>query len=285
MKLISLLYPLLPGKFRYSLEKLGRKLCFERSRFYELCKSTLAAPDFDIIRKTSSRLMADLSCSSNPVEDSSSYNRSILESMHKVLSVMSKNSIDPDHLLDLLPQFYQRKAHAIIIELAKEREIANTKEHLKQKKGENPINATLFQRNRPNTFIPANPTDQPESEESQTNLTQALSKGKTINDEKKARVTTLQHHTGNKREISIPNSAAATKRVCKSAPRTNTDAVDLFLKQVKHDVYKPRAERLNGKIKAHVPEYFMCSLCNTHAKEVRAHHVCFSLLNSTHQLS
>lgn len=270
MKLISLLYPLLPGKFRYSLEKLGRKLCFERSRFYELCKSTLAETDFDIVRKMTSRLMVDVSCSVNPIDDSTSNDRSILESLHKVLSVMSTNSIDPNHLFDLLPQSYQRKAQAINIELAKEREMAKAKKHLKQQKREDSVNVTLFQRNRPKTLVPvANNTEQPESAESQTNLTQALSKGKAITDEKKARVTTLQHHSGNKR-TPVPSVATATKRACKSAAGKNADAVDLFLKQVKQDVYKPRAERLKGKIKAHVPENFMCSICNTHAKEVSA---------------
>jgi hypothetical protein len=214
--------------------------------------------------------MVDVSCSVNPIDDSTSNDRSILESLHKVLSVMSTNSIDPNHLFDLLPQSYQRKAQAINIELAKEREMAKAKKHLKQQKREDSVNVTLFQRNRPKTLVPvANNTEQPESGESQTNLTQALSKGKAITDEKKARVTTLQHHSGNKR-TPVPSVATVTKRACKSAAGKNADAVDLFLKQVKQDVYKPRAERLKGKIKAHVPENFMCSICNTHAKEVSA---------------
>ena len=163
-----------------------------------------------------------------------------------------------------------RKAQAINIEVKKEVEMRNAKERSAQKKGEDFINPALFQKARPKAFVPTDPEQLEEAD--LQNLTSALSQGKAITDEKKHRVLALQNqrlnnaHPSTSVKSSTPSSSqnASTRAYDK-----NTDVVDKLLNQVKNDVYKPRLERLNGKVKANVPENFICSICNTPAKEVR----------------
>ena len=271
MKLISMLFPLLPGKFRYTLEKLGRKLCFEKSALFSNSKSNLSPQHFETIKKLTPQLMVDERSSlHSSVIDSASQDRILLEDMHKVLSILAKASIDPSHLFVLLPDRHVRKAQAIINEIAKE-DFAKAREKSLQKKGEECINPALFQRSRPDAI---RPTSSEQLEEAETkDMAASLTKANAIYLEKKNRVIAQQSHSKDNKRASIQTkTAVAPKRLRKS----NIDDVDIFLNQVKNDVYQPRIDRLNGKIKANVPKSFTCSLCNTHAKEVNI--LCYNIL-------
>lgn len=273
VKLISLLYPLLPMKFRYTLEKLGRQLCFQKSKLYGLCKSTLTQHDFETIRKIIPQMITDQSFETSAIDTSN--DRLFLEDSHKVLSILAKSNLDPTNLFVLLPERHARKAQAMNIEIAKVIDVAKSKQLSMQKKGENSVNAVLFQKSKPRSFVPS-VTEQPEEEDTK-NLAQALSQGKAINDERKSRVITQQIRSqDNKRNISLPHDTTASSKRVKSASK-NSDAVDLLMKQVKNDVFEPRVERLNRKIKANVPKNVICSLCSTYPKEVSIQLSCVHL--------
>ena len=264
MKLISMLFPLLPAKFRYTLEKLGRKLCFERSEFFCNCKSAkLSSHHFETIQKLTPQLMVDERSSlHSTMIDSASQDRILLEDLQKILSISAKAGIDPSHFFVLLPERHLRKAQAINNEIAKEKDLMKTGKKSLQKKGEECINHALFQRSRPNAF---RPTNSEQLEEAETkDMTASLSKAKAIYLEKKNRVMAQQNHHKDNKRVSKQTTTVAPKRVRKS----NVDEVEKSINQVKNDVYQPRIDRLNGKIKANVPKSFTCSLCNTHAKEV-----------------
>jgi hypothetical protein len=273
MKLIALLFPLLPIKFRYTLEKMGRKLCFEKSALYGLCKSRLSEPEFETIQKAILQLILDDSASPhNSVSDYSISEKAIFEDIQKVLSLLSKSDIDPNHLFALLSQRHLIKARSISNIISQEKEKAKAKQ-----KGESCINPALFQRSRPKAYVPMT-TEQPQPVDTQ-NMVNALSQGKAIHAEKKARITQMQNHSReNKRTFNkLTSSTQITSKHTTTSRLDDVDALDKFLNQVKSVAYKPRIERLNGKIKANVPKSVVCTLCNTYPKEASPEHVAYNI--------
>ena len=279
IKLISLLFPLLPIKHRYVIEKMGRKLCFEKSILYTQCKSTVSAADIETIQKITPQLMMDENSHIQPsVVDSASHDRSLLEDVYKILLILTKGKINHKHLFDLLPERLLGKARAISIEIAKENAIVAAKER-SGKKGETRINPVLFKKSHHNAFVPATNLHQPEETDTE-NMTAALTQGRALHDEKKKRVVALESQTSFHKHGMLPS-----KRVTNSDQNKNEDEIDVFLDQVRNNPYQPRLERLNSKIKANVPKNFMCSLCNTTPKEVCAIHECFACLNIATKIS
>ena len=276
MKLISLLFPLLPMKFRYTLEKMGRKICFENSTFYQLC-AKLPKPQLDTIYNITPQLMLG----HDSLVDSQS--RALLEDFQKVLSILVKTNIDPAQFFALLPEHHVRKAQAIHIEIKKEIEVLKVKERSVQKKGEDYVNPALFKKPRPKAFVPTAPEQLEEAD--LQNMTSALSQGKAISDEKKYRVMALQSQK-QRQSVGLPPASSSSQNASMPSSDKNMDEVHKLLNQVRNDVYKPRLERLNGKVKANVPKDFTCSICNTPAKEVRIyfvsreHTLLFSLIPS-----
>mmetsp|Transcript_3222 Transcript_3222/g.5622 ORF Transcript_3222/g.5622 Transcript_3222/m.5622 type:complete len:213 (-) Transcript_3222:14-652(-) len=154
-------------------------------------------------------------------------------------------------------------------------------------------------------------------------MAQALSQAISVNFQKKDRVIDFQKKTESKMKPFNPydrrptlqdatkrnlpsmangsGHAATSKRVCKGASTVppqavsqrstndppNMDIVDRCLRQVKSDGFvqpKTRLQRINGKIKAHVPKGMVCVICSETPKEplmAECHHsACFDCWKS-----
>lgn len=280
MKLVALLFPLLPVKYRYQIEKLGLRYCLEASSFWRKCNASLSGQDMDTILRTAPQMLIDQRSSLSSVVDANAYTRTLLEDLQKILTIIHRNNIPPTHFLSLLPEHHLGKAQAVNNELTKERDCSKAKERSLQNKGEKCVNGALFQRSQPRSFVP---TDQPEESDSQQ-MADALAQAKTINCQRKERIMAMQYNSRENIKAKRPLSAATMKdaqsklkRVCNPAPSSreeNDNILDRVLNKVKSDVYQPRLER---RIKANVPENFICSLCNTRPEEVNV--VCVYLNN------
>lgn len=283
LELVSLLFPLLPVKFRYTFEKLGIQLCWQKSKLLELCKSKLTESDLETIQNLTQKLMVDpySTLHTSTVDQTS---RIILEDLQKILSILVNSGINQNHLFALLPDRYLRKAQAMNDEISKATALSEAKARANKTKGENSVNTVLFQKSRPKTIILSSTASEHPKEDETTNLTQALANGRAINDERKNRVMLqANRHCSQDSKYDSVSHNNPSKRI-KLVSDKNTDAVDTCLKKVKHDVYAPPRERLNKKIEANVPSNILCSLCNTHLEEVRAHRSTLTIKSIAQQL-
>jgi hypothetical protein len=232
-----------------------------------------------------------------------SNDREILEDSHRIITTLIKNEVPLNLFFNLLPERQLRKVQTLAVELERSRDVAKAKERSTNFKGENCINTVLF---RPpvqkqlaardtQTFEPS------EDAESQRIMTEALSQGFNVNrqrkdlvigNQKKAesmtkpfnpyqRTALKESRKSNLLSVTKENCHASTSKhdvdVTGAMPRSSAndqlDIIDRCLHQVKSAGFvKPqtRIERINGKIKAHVPIGMICMVCNESLKEVRS---------------
>ena len=140
VELITLLFPLLPLKHRYQIEKMGIKFCFEKSSLWRQCKSIISNDDSKTLQEVIPRLMLDQPSTISSSVARSSHDGMLVEDLQKILTILAQNNIDPIHFLNLLPGHHLRKAHAVNIEMIREREVAVAIAHSLETKGANCIN-------------------------------------------------------------------------------------------------------------------------------------------------
>ena len=300
IQMIGLLFPLLPVKYRYKIERMAAELVFDKSTLHSQCKCNLPDEEFSNVRGFVLSMIFNTSSSHDSI---ASNDREILEDSHRIITTLIKNEVPLNLFFNLLPERQLRKVQTLAVELERSRDVAKAKERSTNFKGENCINTVLF---RPpvqkqlaardtQTFEPS------EDAESQRIMTEALSQGFNVNrqrkdlvigNQKKAesmtkpfnpyqRTALKESRKSNLLSVTKENCHASTSKhdvdVTGAMPRSSAndqlDIIDRCLHQVKSAGFvKPqtRFERINGKIKAHVPIGMICMVCNESLKEVRS---------------
>lgn len=294
IQLISSLFPLLPIKYRYKLEKMAAALVFDKSTLSTQCKDSFPEGEFSSIRNYVLPLIFNQAASNDPFSD-----RAFLEDTQKVLTVLVTNEVNLQHLYELIPARQLMRVRALAIEMERSRDIAKAKERSAGFKGEVCVNTVLFQpAAKPSAVVPA-AQSLSEDAESQQIMMQALSQGLDVNRKRKDRInepekkigavatqanpyhrTALKESTqrnqllvknGNHYAAMIKNPNNGANVALQTNINKPLDIVDECLNQVKSSGYvKPisKLERINGKIKAHVPEGLTCMVCNENLDQV-----------------
>lgn len=294
IQLISSLFPLLPIKYRYKLEKMATALVFDKSTLSTQCKYSFPEGEFSSIRNYILPLIFNQAASNDPYSD-----RAFLEDTQKVLTVLVTNEVNLQHLYELIPARQLMRVRALAIEMERSRDIAKAKERSAGFKGEVCVNTVLFQpAAKPSAVVPAAQTLS-EDAESQQIMMQALSQGLDVNRKRKDRMnepekkigavatqgnpyhcTALKESTqrnqllvknGNHHTAMMKNPNNGVNGALQTNLNTPLDIVDECLNQVKSNGYvkpKSKLERINGKIKAQVPEGLTCMVCNENLDQV-----------------
>lgn len=157
VRLIRLLFPLLPVKFRYKAEQIAAILVFDGSDLRRQCKQSLAegrmpSEDFASVKKILLTMIFDQQMSYNSKIDASN-DRIVLEDAQRVLTILTQRDVNPRSFLDLLPDRHLRKVKSLAIEMNKSRAIAVAKKRSSNFKGEDCVNTALFRRNTEATSI------------------------------------------------------------------------------------------------------------------------------------
>ena len=305
IQLISLLFPLLPMKYRYKIEKMAAILAFENSPLRNRCKDSLSDQEFSTIKSFVLSMIFNQSSSQN---SSVFTDRELLEDSQKILTILVKQDVQFQLFFDLLPQQALHRVRTLALEMKRSRDVEKARERSSNFKGENCVNVALFRRSeqKPSAVRMTQSSENPVDAESEQNMAQALSQGISVNFQKKDRVIDFQKKTESKMKAFNPydrrptpqdstkrnlpsmangsGHAATSKRVSKDAgtvPRAvsqrstndppSMDIVDRCLRQVNSDGFvqpKTRLQRINGKIKAHVPKGMVCVICSETPKEV-----------------
>jgi len=301
IQLISSLFPLLPIKYRYKLEKMASILAFDKSPLRSCCKESLNDQEFTTIRSLVLSMTFSQSSSHGSIALT---DRVLLEDSQKILSLLVKNDVNVQYFMNLLPERQLRKVRTLALEMKRSRDVAKAKERSLNFKGENCVNTALFRRTeqkRSAVRLPLS-TENLEDAESQHHMAQALSQSMSINRQKKERVIDFQRKAESKakphnpyrrpalkgstkvnllsasdgsgrivkRSKGLRNDASAVLQASSKDQLDSMDIVDRCLHQVKSDSFvqpKTRLERINGKIKAHVPKGFTCPICSETPKE------------------
>ncbi|KAL7436234.1 hypothetical protein ACHAXM_006329 [Skeletonema potamos] len=329
IRLIRLLFPLLPVKFRYKAEQIAANLAFDGSELQRQCKQMLgekkmSLDEFASVKKNVLTMIFDQQMSYNSKVDTSN-DRMVLEDAQNVLTLLTQQSINLQSFLDLLPDRHLRKVTSLAIEMKKSRAIVDAKKRSSNFKGEDCINTALFRRNTEATSdrVPKQ-LEAVEDSEAQRNLTDALQQGIAVNrgkmdrfnseksdrnaalkklpDTKPNHINPYAMKTANpyamksglplkesaKRNLPTVSSAgAATKRpfhgVASTSNNNPTNDVLQVLDRVKADFIqvKTKADRINGKINANVPEGFSCMMCYNYPVEA-SHFVLLLLFYTLH---
>ena len=189
IRLIRLLFPLLPVKFRYKAEQIAAILAFDGSEMQRKCKKLLSdgkmsSEEFASVKKIVLTMIFDQQVSYNSKIDVSN-DRMILEDAQKVLTVLTQQEMNLQNYLDLLPDRHLRKVKSLAIEMRKSRSITDAKKRSSNFKGEDCVNSALFRRNTEVTSVRVpkqlEALEEPDAEE---NLTAALQQGITVNRDK-----------------------------------------------------------------------------------------------------
>jgi hypothetical protein len=299
IQMIGLLFPLLPGKYRYKIEKMAAELVFNKSPLQKRCKDALPDEEFSNVRAFVISMIFNTSSSHDSF---ASNDRALLEDSQRIIAVLIKNGLNLQYFYDLLPERQLRKVQALALELTRSLDVVKAKESSANFKGESCINTALFR--PPEQRRPAvRDTDISEDAESQRIMTEALSQGWKVNRQRKERVPGVidnlkktestknpfnpyQRHAlkesrksnllsmtkGNGNENTSKQVIDTAGAMPGSVANGQMDGIELCLEQVKSAGFvKPlsKIERINGKIKAHVPKGMMCMVCNESLKEVR----------------
>lgn len=310
IQMIGLLFPLLPIKYRYKIETMAAALVFDKSPLQSRCKVALPEEEFSTVRGFVVSMIFNTSSSHDSI---ASTDREFLEDSQRIIDILIKNEVNLQCLFDLLPERQSRKVQTLVLELEITRNVAKAKERSANFKGENCINTVLFQPPAQKLLaVRGTQTSEPsEDAESQRIMTEALSQGLSVNckrkdwvieNQKKAKSITQPFNPYQRialkesRKINLlsvtkgnGNCHANTNKhvvdVAGAMPRSSAndqlDIIDRCLDQVKSDVFvKPqtRIERINGKIKAHVPKGMICMVCNESLKEVRPTSPCIYVI-------
>ncbi len=189
VRLIRLLFPLLPVKFRYKAEQISAILVFDGSELRRQCKQLLtegrmSSEEFSSVKKILLTMIFDQQVSYNSTIDASN-DRMVLEDAQRVLTILTQRDVNPRSFLDLLPDRHLRKVKSLAIEMNKSRAIADAKKRSSNFKGEDCVNTALFRRNKEATSIRVpkqlEALDDPNAEK---DLEAALQQGVAVNREK-----------------------------------------------------------------------------------------------------
>ena len=280
IQLISSLFPLLPIKYRYKLEKMAAALVLDKSSLSIQCNDLLHEGELSSIRKYLLPLIFMQAASVDAVSD-----RAFLEDSQQILTVLIQNEVNLQHLYDLLPSRQLMRVRALAVEMERSRDVVKAKQRSAGFKGEGCVNTALFQpAGKPSVVPIAVGQNLTEDIESQRIMTQALRQGLDVNRQRKDRMNEPKMKIEAAATHSDPYHRAALKESMKRnqlsvrntnkytaarVPQTNLNApldiIDECLNQVKSDGYvKPtsKLDRINGKIKAHVPKGMTCVVCN-----------------------
>lgn len=296
IQLVTLLFPLLPIKYRYKIEKMASILTFEKSGLRRQCKDLLSEQDLSTVKS----FVLSMAFNQSSRDTSFALNdRALLEDSQKVLTILVEHDVNLQLLFDLLPERQLRRVKALAIEMKRSQAVTKAKERSVDLKGEKLVNSVLFNKPASKNLAPLAQQidgDKPDTE-SQKELSLAISQASDVNRQKKDRVMNYQQNKdtkpkkplnpyqlpglqqSTKRNIqSVGNDKVTTiKRVCKGASRDgsinndhNMDVVDRYLHQAKSSSFvhpKSRVEKLKS-IKANVPKGMVCEICKEKLKEV-----------------
>lgn len=292
IQLISSLFPLLPIKYRYKIEKMAAALVFDKSSLTSQCKHLFPEEEFSSVRNFVLPIIFKQSNSNDPSIGS---DRALLEDTQKIIAILMKSDVNLQYFFDLIPARQLIRVRALVFEMERSRDIAKAKERSSGFQGEVCVNTALFQpagqKPSPVALVPERLL---EDAESQRIMTQALSQGLDVNRNRKNRVNEPQKFDNDIAKPFNPYRQTALKvsaqrnQLCDShaamsknplnsvsavSQNTNTllDVVDVCLHQVKSKGFvKPlsRLERINGKINARVPKGMTCMLCNENLDQV-----------------
>lgn len=306
IRLIRLLFPLLPAKFRYKSEKMAARLCFEKSVLRKVCKEVLSEQEFSLVNKIVLTMIFDQEASYNSMIDASN-ERTILEEAQKVLTVLTQHDMNLQSFFDLLPDRHLRKVKSLAMEIKKSRDIVDAKIRSSNYKGEDCVNTALFLRNTEATSVRLpKQLEALQDPDAEKNLTDALKKGASFNREKlerfqreetsflKKQPDTKSYPIINpyivksanpskesaKRNLPLSSSVGAVrKRPFHGTDSSSSATSDVIraLDKVKANGFvqgKTKADRINGKINANVPKGFSCMICYNVPEEVRVNFYC-----------
>ncbi|KAL7540470.1 hypothetical protein ACHAXR_010584 [Thalassiosira sp. AJA248-18] len=312
IQLIITLFPLLPIKYRYKIEKMAAILAFDKSPLSRELQS-LSEQELSNIKDFIKSMIFSQSSSHDPMAIT---DRALLEESQKILTLLVKHEVNLQLFFDLLPERHLRRVRALAMEMKRTQDVAKARERSSNFKGEKCVNPALFRRAKQNHLsVRANQSSgNPEDVESQKNMAQSLSQAMSVNNQKKNRVINFQKKAeskpkpfnpyrrsalkdSTKRNLpSMANGIATSKRVCNGAssqsqgntnnPLESMDIVDRCLHQANSDFVRPktRLEQINSKIKAHVPKGLVCIICSEAPKEplmAECHHsACISCWRS-----
>lgn len=296
IQLVTLLFPLLPIKYRYKIEKMASILTFEKSGLRRQCKDLLSEQDLSTVKS----FVLSMAFNQSSRDTSFALNdRALLEDSQKVLTILVEHDVNLQLLFDLLPERQLRRVKALAIEMKRSQAVTKAKERSVDLKGEKLVNSVLFNKPASKNLAPLAQQidgDKPDTE-SQKELSLAISQASDVNRQKKDRVMNYQQNKdtkpkkplnpyqlpglqqSTKRNIqSVGNDKVTTiKRVCKGASLDgsinndhNMDVVDRYLHQAKSSSFvhpKSGVEKLKS-IKANVPKGMVCEICKEKLKEV-----------------
>ncbi|KAL7548168.1 hypothetical protein ACHAWF_011466, partial [Thalassiosira exigua] len=297
--LVSLLFPLLPIRYRYQIERMAGVRTFSKSTLQCRCKESLSPNELSSVQS----FVVPIIFNQNSFQDSPAFtDRSFLQDSQPILHILINNGVDPQHLFNLLPGRQLHRLKALAMEMMRSHEVAKAKARSSNFKGEKCINTALFRQTK---------QKQPKSRasqgleitedadaESQNNMSEALSQAMLLNRQKKERVIDFQKNSQTKSNPLNPYRRPALKESNKRNPgmgdvfaskraredagttsqsnlnrsRNSLDPVDRCIEQVNLDGFvqpKTRLERINSKINAHVPKGMICIICSEKPKEVR----------------
>lgn len=294
IRLIRLLFPLLPVKYRYKSEQIAANTCFEKSALRKQCKDVLPDKDFSLVKKLVLSMIFDQHASYNSMIDASN-DRILLEDSQKVLTILTSKDMNIQVFLDLLPDRHLRKVKSLAMEMKKSLAVADAKKRSANVKGEDCLNTALFRRNNATSVRVPKKLEALEDKDAEKNLTEALKQGAIFNRDNMDRIKQNQAEKPKvpfnpyatkpskplkkesaKRNLPLTSAAgAAKKRPFHGADSTSSSTNDVLrvLDKVKADGFvqqKTKTDRINGKINANVPKSFSCMICYNYPEEVSA---------------
>ena len=266
IELISLLFPLLPPKYRYKIEKMAAILAFNKSALRGSCKDALNSNEFSIVE----------SFVLSAIFERGSTDRTVLEEAQAILTILCKNEINLQLFYDLLPQQMLHRVKTLALEMRISRDAARPKERA------------------------ANPKIENQNLNTEPNKTMKLASCQVMNAKASTKInpfnpyqrSDLQDFT--KRNVPTDRSEKLTHKGKQSIGRHSSrhsrngslSVVDC-LRQVNSDGFvqpKTRLDQINSRVKAHVPKGMVCVVCNEIPTEVRTFS-CYSYIGSSLTLS
>ena len=305
IQLINTLFPLLPMKYRYKIQKMASILAFEKSGLRSQCKERLSSEqEFTTVKSFVLSMLFSHSSSHDSM--SLTDDRAFLEDSQKVLTILVNHDVNMQLLFDLLPERQLRRVRTLALEMKRTRDVEQAKKRSTNYIGEKVVQSSQFKPVQPKQPSPRMDESETPDAESQRALSQALSNAMDVNRTKKERVSNFQKKTepksmpfnpyqrsglqySNKRNLQPANgnqgNVDASKRVRGGSrgattlpqsssmnnnnPSERMDVVDRCLQQAKTSYVQPktRQERIN-EIKSNVPKGMVCTICAETPTEV-----------------
>ena len=287
-QMIVLLFPLLPMKYRYKIEKLAAALLFDKSPLKGCCKDKLPEEEFSTMRNIIVSMMFNTSSTHDSI---ASTERHLLEYSQRIIDILVRNDMNLQLLYDLLPERQLRKVQTLALELERSRNVSRARERSAILNCDDCTNSVLFRPPVQKSLAPSSTKlfDPIVDAESQRIMTEALSHGfntnrqrkdMAIDNQKKAELITLNPnqrtalHDSRKMNLAVKGSKRVnntTGVMPQGSVNDQFDIIERCLVQVKSDGFvqpQTKIQRINGKLNAHVPKGMVCMVCNESLKEV-----------------